>query len=89
LSGFGSSVGKVESANRKCISGRTVEISRRPPGGGAYRLIDSDQSSRNGFWSGGGFENISSIDGKVTVKRKVVSSPGGQIVCAAAVDTFD
>ena len=82
-------VGKVASPNKKCISGRTVEIFRRPPGGGDFRLVDRDQTSKNGFWAGGGFENINAQNGKVTVERKVIPSPGGQLVCQPDVETFD
>jgi hypothetical protein len=51
-------VGKVASPNQKCLAGRTVEIFVRPPAGGDFRLVDRDQTSKRGFWAGGGVENI-------------------------------
>ena len=82
-------IGKVVSPKEKCIAGRTVKIFRRPSGGGDFRLIDADRSSKNGFWSGGGFEDINAVEGKVTVARKIIERPGAQIVCAADSETFD
>ena len=82
-------IGKVVSPKEKCVAGRTVKIFRRPPGGGAFRLVDSDRSSKNGFWAGGGYENINAQEGKVTVERKVIQRPGGRLVCGAGSEAFD
>jgi hypothetical protein len=82
-------IGKVASPKKKCISGRTVKIFRRPPGGGDFRLVDSDRSSKRGYWAGGGYEEINAQDGKVTIERKVIQRAGGRIVCGADSELFD
>jgi len=82
-------IGKVASPKKKCVSERTVKIFRRPPGGGDFRLVDADRSSKNGFWAGGGYEEINAQDGKVTIERKVIQRAGGRIVCGADSELFD
>jgi hypothetical protein len=82
-------IGKVASPKEQCIAGRTVKIFRRPPGGGDFRLVDEDQTSKNGFWAGGGFEDINAQVGKVTLERKVIPRRGGRIVCGADAAPFD
>lgn len=82
-------IGKIASPKEKCIAGRTVKIFRRPPGGGEFRLVDTDRSSKNGFWAGGGYEDINAQVGKVTVEREVIQRAGGRIVCGADAAAFD
>lgn len=82
-------IGKLSSPRRKCIGGRMVKIFRLPPGEDEFHLVDRDRSSRNGFWAGGGFEEINSQVGKVTVERKVIRRPGGRLVCRADSEPFD
>jgi hypothetical protein len=78
-------IGTVSSPKNQCVGGRTVKIVRRFPAGGEPKLIDSTRTSKNGDWAGGGVEGISSVEGKVTVTRKVL----GSLVCKPVSENFD
>ena len=78
-------IGTVSSPKGKCEGGRTVKITRQSPGLGESKLIDSTRTSNNGYWAGGGVEQINSIEGTVTVTRKTL----GGLVCQADSVDFD
>ena len=44
--------GEVHSPKRRCVRGRTVKIYSITEDG--RKLVDTDRTSRNGFWFGGG-----------------------------------
>jgi hypothetical protein len=78
-------IGTVSSPKGKCVGGRTVKITRRFTMGGDPKLIDSTRTSKNGYWAGGGVEGINSVEGKVTVERKVL----GSLECKPVSQNFD
>lgn len=78
-------IGTVSSPKGKCEGGRTVKITRRSPAPGEPKLIDSTRTSKNGYWAGGGVEGINSVEGRVTVARKVL----GSLVCKPVSENFD
>jgi hypothetical protein len=78
-------VGTVSSPKGKCEGSRTVKITRQAPVPGEPKLIDSTRTSKNGYWAGGGVEQINSIEGTVTVTRKTL----GGLVCQADSVDFD
>lgn len=82
-------IGRVFSPKRKCVGGRTVRIVRRDPAPGEPRLIDRARTSSKGYWAGGGVEGINSIEGRVTVVRKVIRRRSGRLVCKPASEIFD
>ena len=82
-------IGTVFSPKRKCEGGRTVRITRRFPTAGEPRLIDTTRTSTNGYWAGGGVEEINSIDGRVSVARKVIRRRGGRLTCKPTGENFD
>ncbi len=82
-------IGTVSSAKRKCVGGRTVKIIRRFPAAGEPKLIDTARTSTNGYWAGGGVEEINSVEGRVSVTRKVVRSGGGRLACKPIGENFD
>jgi hypothetical protein len=78
--------GKVRSPSRKCVSGRTVKIVSLTPDG--PRVIDTDRTSRNGFFFGGGSFGNNGVNGvRVKAPRSRVGPKGGTHVCKAAADT--
>lgn len=79
--------GIVESPTAACVSDRTVRISMRIDG--SYELIDTDRTSRKGFWSGGGREGITSRDSRARVTRKNIGLPGHRHICGADTVTWD
>ncbi len=81
--------GVVESPGSKCIRGRTVKIFMQLGGSTTYTLVDTDRTSRKGFWAGGGREGITSTDSKAKVTRANVGSPGHKHICEADVVLWD
>ena len=81
--------GVVESPSAKCIRGRTVKIFMQLDGSSNYTLVDTDRTSRKGFWAGGGREGITSTDSKARVTRAKVGPPGHKHICGANAVTWD
>jgi hypothetical protein len=82
-------IGTVSSPKRKCEGGRTVKIIRRFPGAGELKLIDTARTSTKGYWAGGGVEEINSIEGRVSVTRRVIRSGGRRLTCKPVGENFD
>jgi hypothetical protein len=72
--------GHLESPRHKCLPNRKVQIVAHFPSGN--RVLDTDRSSRNGFWEGlGNFIGADSAEAKVVRKR--TGRPGHRHVCKA------
>jgi hypothetical protein len=78
--------GEVRSEKAKCVRGRTVKIFSVTPNG--LKLIDTDRTSGNGFFFGGGnFGN--EVDGaRVKVVRRKIGRRGHAHVCKPDADTL-
>ncbi len=81
--------GVVESPSARCIRGRTVQIFMQLGASTTYTLVDTDRTSRKGFWAGGGREGITSTDSKAKVIRANVGSQGHEHICEADVVSWD
>jgi len=77
--------GEVHSPKRRCVRGRTVKILSITEDG--PKLIDTDRTSRNGFWFGGGdFRpggTTSTTAVVVRVSRRDIGPRGHDHVCRA------
>jgi hypothetical protein len=79
-------VGTVTSPNAGCIANRTVEIYAIRPEGA--KLFDVDQTSRRGYWSGGGPKLTTGAKAvRVKVLAKTVGPKSDERRCAADTDS--
>jgi hypothetical protein len=78
--------GTVRSPNEKCVGGRTVKIFSITPNG--LVLIDTDRTSRNGFFFGGGNFGNEVNGARVKVLRRDVGRRGHKHVCETDKDTL-
>ena len=81
--------GVVESPSGKCIRGRTVKIFMQLGGSTTYTLVDTDRTSKKGFWAGGGREGITSTDSKAKVTSANVGRGDHKHICSADVVLWD
>jgi hypothetical protein len=81
--------GHVSSPKDRCVPGRTVKIISLTPQGS--KLVDTDRTSRNGFWFGGGDftpPGVTGTDGvRVRVVRKDIGRRGHRHVCRPDADS--
>jgi hypothetical protein len=81
--------GTVSSPKDRCVPGRTVKIFSLTPEGS--KLIDTDRTSRNGFWFGGGDftpPGVTGTDGvRVRVARRDIGRHGHRHACRADADS--
>jgi hypothetical protein len=81
--------GNVSSPKDCCVPGRTVKIISLTPEG--PRLVDTDRTSRNGFWFGGGDFTPQGTTGtfgvRVRVLRRDIGRHGHHHVCRADSDS--
>jgi hypothetical protein len=83
----GQAIGSVASPNAKCLPGRTVQVYAIRDG--VPKLVDVDQTSRRGFWSGGSptlTQHTTAI--RVKVLSKNIGPRGHAQVCKADTDQF-
>jgi hypothetical protein len=77
--------GHVRSPKGRCVSGRKVKIFSLTSEG--RKLIDTDRTSRNGFWFGGGDFTPAGVTGthgvRVRVVRRDIGPRGHRHVCRA------
>ena len=78
-------IGTVSSPKRRCISNRKVTIFNRE----TSKVIDRTRSSANGYWAGGGVEDIGGFDGRVTAARKVLGHGDNKFVCKPDSELYD
>jgi hypothetical protein len=78
--------GEVHSPNAKCVPNRTVRIFSMTPSG--LKLIDTDQTSRKGFFFGGGNFGNEVNGARVKVLERNVGTQANPQICKADIDTL-
>jgi len=78
--------GEVHSPNAKCVPNRTVKIFSITPSG--LKLIDTDQTSRNGFFFGGGNFGSTVYGARVKVVERNIGTQSNPQVCKSDTDTL-
>jgi hypothetical protein len=78
--------GEVHSEKAKCVPGRTVKIFSVTPNG--LKLIDTDRTSHEGFFFGGGNFGNQVHGARVKVVRRKIGHRGHRLVCKSDADTL-